>query len=227
MFDPKKFTIPEAKPLPIYLLLDVSGSMEGIKLLELNKAISKMIADFKDQSSEIPIYISILLFGSKSSIEMLPTEIHHFHWEPLELDQCRHTGRNIKGITPMGVTFMDLKELVEDKNITPSRAYRPLILLVSDGKPNKGWQEPLNNLISKGRSSKCDRMSMAIGKDANHEVLFSFVKGTGNKVFIAEDTSQISNFFKLVTMSITKRIQSKNPNTILAPLESKNIEDGY
>ena len=30
MFDPKKFTTPNAKPMPLYLLLDISGTMGEI-----------------------------------------------------------------------------------------------------------------------------------------------------------------------------------------------------
>lgn len=30
MFDPSKFTVPNAKPLPVFLLLDVSDSMDEV-----------------------------------------------------------------------------------------------------------------------------------------------------------------------------------------------------
>ena len=42
MFDPKKFTTPAAKPLPVVLLLDVSSSMSGDKIDNLNKAGSSL-----------------------------------------------------------------------------------------------------------------------------------------------------------------------------------------
>ncbi|HBW1732290.1 TPA: VWA domain-containing protein, partial [Klebsiella quasipneumoniae subsp. quasipneumoniae] len=42
MFDPKKFTTPTARPLPVVLLLDVSGSMSGEKIDNLNKAVRDM-----------------------------------------------------------------------------------------------------------------------------------------------------------------------------------------
>ena len=38
-FDPSKFTAPKAKPLPVILLLDVSGSMSGDKIRNLNDAL--------------------------------------------------------------------------------------------------------------------------------------------------------------------------------------------
>ena len=36
MFDVKKFATTKIKPLPVYLLLDISGSMTGNKISTLN-----------------------------------------------------------------------------------------------------------------------------------------------------------------------------------------------
>jgi uncharacterized protein YegL len=63
------------------------------------------------------------------------------------------------------------KAMIEDKDVVPSRAYRPTVVLVSDGGPNDAWEKPLNAFISDGRSAKCDRMAMAIGADADEAVL--------------------------------------------------------
>ena len=106
------------------------------------------------------------------------------------------------------------KAMIEDKETTPSRAYRPTIVLVSDGAPNDVWQQPLRELVNEGRSQKCDRMAMAIGSDASNSVLNEFVSGTENKVFTAQDSSQIQEFFKFVTMSVTTRTQSQNANVV-------------
>ena len=47
-FDPSKFTAPKAKPLPVILLLDVSGSMSGDKIRNLNDAVRDMLNTFSD-----------------------------------------------------------------------------------------------------------------------------------------------------------------------------------
>ena len=48
MFDPKKFTTPTAKPLPVVLLLDVSSSMSGDKIENLNKAAGYLCTGRED-----------------------------------------------------------------------------------------------------------------------------------------------------------------------------------
>jgi len=63
----------------------------------------------------------------------------------------------------MGMALRMAKDLIEDKEIIPSKGYRPAVVLVSDGAPNDDWEGPMNDFISGGRSSKCERFAMAIG----------------------------------------------------------------
>lgn len=123
----------------------------------------------------------------------------------------------------MGTAFSMAKAMIEDKETTPSRAYRPTIVLVSDGEPTDSWQQPLRALVNDGRSNKCDRMAMAIGGAASNTVLNEFISGTENKVFTAQDASQIQEFFKFVTMSVTTRTNSQNANVVPKPEEIEQL----
>lgn len=84
-------------------------------------------------------------------------------------------------------------------------------------------KQPLRQLVNEGRSEKCDRMAMAIGSDASNSVLNEFISGTENKVFTAQDASQIQEFFKFVTMSVTTRTQSQNANVVPKPEEVERL----
>ncbi len=211
MFDPKKFTTPDAKPLPVVLLLDVSGSMSGSKIENLNKAVKDMLDTFaQEEKMETEILVSIIKFGP---VELhLPfTKASQIKWEDLE----------VTGATPIGGALEMAKAMIEDKEITPSRAYRPTIILVSDGQPTDRWEKPMEAFVSEGRSAKCDRMAMAIGSDADETVLKQFIEGTPHELFTAEKAGELHEFFQLVTMSVTMRSQSKNPNMLPAPSEIK------
>jgi len=210
MFDPKTFTIQTAKPLPVVLLLDVSGSMSGEKIDNLNKAVQDMLDTFThEESMETEILISVITFGSQVELRVPYTKASQVQWRSLQAD----------GMTPMGTALKMAKAMIEDKETTPSRAYRPTIVLVSDGQPNDAWEKPLEDFISEGRSSKCDRMAMAIGHDADETVLKRFIEGTPHELFYAKNAGQLHEFFKLVTMSVTMRTLSKNPNVVPTPSE--------
>lgn len=209
-FNPANFTVEKAKPLPVVLLLDVSSSMGGEKINQLNAAVKEMVSDFASaEKNEIEILVSIITFGAEVLLHTPYTSAKNIEWQDLQ----------VSGATPMGKAFEMAKEMIEDKEVTPSRAYRPTIVLVSDGEPNDSWEQPLRSLVNEGRSQKCDRMAMAIGSDASNSVLNEFISGTENKVFTAQDASQIQEFFKFVTMSVTTRVHSPNANVVPKPEE--------
>ena len=218
-FDPSKYTVAKAKPLPVVLLLDTSSSMnaggEQSKIVELDSAVRDMIKDFAhEEQLETEIQVSVITFGYDGVKLALPyTNASKVEMKKLEA----------QGNTPMGTALRMAKDMIEDKETTPSRAYRPLVILCSDGAPNDDWEAPMDNFIKDGRSSKCDRMAMAIGSDANEAVLKRFIEGTENPLFYAKDASSMHKFFKFVTMSVATRSNSQNPNVIMKIEPPKEI----
>lgn len=204
-FNPSDFTAPKAKPLPVILLLDVSGSMSGEKIRNLNDAVRDMLDVFRDtENGETEIWVAIITFGSEVKLHQSLVSAGDILWQELSAG----------GKTPLGVAFKMAKAMIEDKSVVPSRAYRPTVVLVSDGQPDSGWESPLKEFISDGRSAKCDRMAMAIGADANEAVLGEFIEGTKNPLHHAENAKQLREFFKFVTMSVTIRTKSQTPNIV-------------
>lgn len=209
LFDASAFTASKAKPLPVVLLLDTSGSMGGAKIASLNDAVRRMLGTFtKEESQANEFLVSIATFGSSTGILVPPTSASELVYRDLSAG----------GLTPLGQAIGAVKQLIEDKEQTPSRAYRPLVVLVSDGAPTDSWEGPLADFIGNGRSAKCDRMSMGIGQEAytgsGRATLEKFIEGTEHRVFEAKDAGDIHNFFKFVTMSVVTRSLSQDPNAI-------------
>lgn len=220
-FDPSKYTVAKARPLPVILLLDGSGSMCGDKISTLNTAVNEMIASFKNEAqNEVEIQVGIITFGGGGAQYVLPLQ---------SCSQIANIRLGASGGTPMGMALKMAKDLIEDKEIIPSKGYRPAVVLVSDGEPNDDWEEPMNDFTSGGRSSKCERFAMAIGTSQEDPVLNKFLSGTKNKVFLASEANKIRDFFKFVTMSVSVRSCSQNPNVLLPaesnPTSMTTIED--
>ena len=54
----------EIRPLPVFLMVDVSGSMRGEKIETVNVALKEMIKSFKKiPNPKGAIYLSIITFG--------------------------------------------------------------------------------------------------------------------------------------------------------------------
>lgn len=212
MSEMKDFVYQTARPLPVILLLDTSGSMfENNKIGAMNSAVRDMLTSFKSYSNTIAsISTAIITFGGSSARIHLPmTAIE-------DLDLMAFQDMEASGMTPMGEAISIAKAMIEDKEQVPSRAYRPTVVLVSDGMPNDRWEAPLEEFKSNGRSAKCYRMAMGIGVDRGSDAYDILKRFTSDEeqVFDASDAAEIGKFFRYVTMSTTSRIKTANPNLI-------------
>jgi len=210
MSDIKNFTIAAARPLPVIILADISGSMsENGKIGVLNKSIKEMIHSFSEAaSSRVEIQVAVITFGGESA---------KLHQDLISANQCVWTDMVANGKTPMGSAFRLVAELIENKEKIPSRAYTPAIILVSDCKPTKeavDWHDALNSLLKSERASKAARYALAIGDDADIEMGKAFLADPSGKVFQAHEASDIQRFFRIVTFSVTSRSRNSNPNQI-------------
>lgn len=204
----KQFAIAEARPLPIIVLADTSGSMEGAdKIGALNAALKEMIDSLAQESRlRADICVGIVAFGG--------TVTQHL---PLISAQNIPALPELKanGATPMGEAFTLIHSWLEDKNLIPSRAYRPVIILLSDGQPTDAWEEPFKQLCVSDRAQKATRLAMAIGADADEVMLKQFINDKEAPLFYAHNARDIHRFFRAVTMSVSARSTSPNPNQAL------------
>lgn len=213
----KEFAMASARPLPVIVLADISGSMAADgKIAALNDAIAEMIATFAEEDdSRAEIYVSVVTFGgAAASVHKGLTPADKMSWEAM----------SASGRTPMGQAFTLAREMIEDKAVIPSRAYRPTVVLVSDGVPTDDWEQPLKELLASERASKSMRLAMAIGEDADKKTLTAFLDDPEGRVFDAHEAREIRKFFRWVTMSVTSRSRSANPNSVVA-VEPTDLDD--
>lgn len=208
-----EFTFNQARPLPVIVLADVSGSMaDDSKIQILNQSIAEMIRAFSSEASEwAEIHLGVIAFGAGVVIPVTRLQ---------PASDIQFTPLIAGGNTPMGQAFELTALLLEDKTQIPSRAYRPMIILVSDGVPTDEWEAPLQQLLTSPRASKADRIALAIGADADISVLSAFTQQE-SRVIHAHQVSDIKRFFRFVTMSVSVRSTSSNPNNA----ESQSYDD--
>lgn len=207
MLELNNLVIQEARPLPVIILADISGSMHADNNIGiLNTAIREMIDSLSgDGSLRAEVYIAVITFGKGGAHAHLPfNKASDISWDDVEAN----------GTTPMGEAFTMAQTLIENKEIISSRSYAPTMVLLSDGRPTDNYEQPLQNLLSSPRAAKAFRMAMSIGANDDQDVLEEFLGDSDLPVFQASEARQIQKFFKFVTMSVSQRVQSVNPNKI-------------
>ncbi len=191
--------------LPVFLILDISSSMHGSKMEAVNTAVWGMMEHFTNEMhSGVDIIFSAISFGDKARLHMPLSYVYDLKWKPMIAN----------GVTALGAALKMVKKMIEDKQTTPLKSFRPLIVLVTDGSPTDSWEQSMEDFIRNGRSSKCDRMALAIGMSADNNVLNLFLEGTNHSLVRAKNVAQVYEFFQKVSKSISIRASSSNPNLV-------------
>ena len=161
------------RTMVLFFVVDTSGSMEGSKIGTLNQAIEDVIPEISDISSnnaDAQIKIAVLEFSSGARwLTPKPVPAEDFHWNYL----------NAAGLTDFGEACRKLNEKLS-RNAFMSEitgSFAPAVFLLSDGEPTDDFMEQLDGLWTNNWFKKAIKVAVAIGDDANHEVLSSF---TGN-----------------------------------------------
>lgn len=211
----KDVVIKEARPLPVLLLVDNSGSMANEKINTVNVTLKEMIAEFSAiKNAKGKISVGIITFGNTVEVVQPIDKI-----ENIVVPEFTAAGK-----TWMGQAIDQAINILEDKNKVPERAYTPTIILLSDGLPSdclgkmnpreydfSQW-EPLKRLHASERLKYCPKLALGIGEGTNYKMLNAFINNPEVPVIKANDLATITKFFQWVTYSISKRSVSRNPN---------------
>lgn len=213
------FEVKKTRPLPVFFLVDTSGSMRAEKIQKVNLAFKEMINAFKKvKNARGDIQICVITFGDKVEIAQ----------DLVGVDEITLHEFKAKGKTPMGEAFELVTHMIEDRQVVGPEAFVPIIVLVSDGLPtdlpkdirskiNKtttkatflNW-DALQNMQSSRRTNKAIKLALSIGDDANKEMLKAFINNDNIPLFKAKEVDTITKFFEWVTMSVS--IRSINPD---------------
>jgi uncharacterized protein YegL len=164
------------RPLHFIWMVDCSGSMHGEKIGTVNHAIQDTIPEMVDAANSNP-YAQLLVRTLKFStgaewVTTTPTKIDDFAWSDLSAD----------GVTDLGMAFNLLSEQLTIPPMS-DRALPPVIVLLSDGQPTDDYKDGLDTLLALPWGRKAVRIAIAIGRDADLDVLEEF---TGNKSLVLE-----------------------------------------
>ena len=161
------------RTMVLFFVVDCSGSMRGEKIGTVNNAIREVVPELKDISEEnadAQIKIATLQFssGAKWNVDE-PVPAESFRWQDLDAE----------GITDLGEACRLLNDKLSRKAFMSDAtgSFAPAIFLLSDGGPTDDYKKGLGKLKENNWFKKAIKVAIAIGEDANTDVLAEF---TGN-----------------------------------------------
>lgn len=184
--------------LPVYLLLDTSGSMYGEPIEAVKNGVQTLISTLRSDPYALETaYISIITFDSTAQQLTPLTELAAFQQPNIEANGC----------TALGAALSLLAQKVKTE-ITKTTAevkgdWRPLVFLMTDGEPTDDITKGLADI----KSCKFGMIvACAAGQGANTSTLKRI---TENVVQLdTADSATIKAFFQWVSASISTSSKS-------------------
>ena len=184
--------------LPVYLLLDTSGSMYGEPIEAVKNGVQTLISTLRSDPYALETaYISIITFNSSAQQVTPLTELAAFQQPNIDAGGC----------TALGGALELLSQTI-DTEITKTTAevkgdWRPLVFIMTDGEPT----DSITRGLEEFKKRKCGMVvACAAGQDANTNTLKQI---TENVVQLdTADSATIKAFFKWVSASISTSSKS-------------------
>ncbi len=116
--------------LPVYLLLDCSGSMMGDPIEAVRQGVKALLLDLKgDPQALETAYISVITFDSTARQVVPLTELMQFQEPELQAQGATAMGKALE------VLMDSVNQEVRKSTETQKGDWRPLVFILTDGKP--------------------------------------------------------------------------------------------
>lgn len=205
------------RPLHFIWIADCSGSMavDG-KIQSLNTAIKEAIPNMQTVADENPnaeVLVRAVKFSSGAQWHISEaTDIAEFKWFDLEAD----------GVTDMGKALTMVADQLKIPPMT-DRALPPVLVLISDGQPTDDYASGIRELMNQPWGKKAVRIAIAIGEDADHEVLQKFIGNPEIKPLQANNPEALVKHIKWVSTAVLKSASSPASQTQTSSSPGANV----
>ncbi len=186
-----------SRPLHFFWLVDCSGSMAGDKIQQLNFAIKEALPEMQKVAAENPnaqVFVRALSFASGARWQIAqPTPVANFHWQDLRANGSTDMGKALR----MVADALDVEQM-------PRRGLPPVLVLISDGHPTDDFAGGLQQLLAQPWGKKAVRIAIAIGDDADEEVLQRFIGHPEILPLHAHNPADLVKFIRWASTAVLK-----------------------
>jgi uncharacterized protein YegL len=187
--------------LPVYLLLDTSGSMVGAPIEAVRLGVDQFRREVdSDPFAKESVYMGIITFGGEARFVtkgLISFEDFFSGFQPGSL--------SAGGQTPLGQAFWLLVESL-DKDVKSSVKggekgdWKPLVFILTDGEPTDEWKGPRQVILDRQTKKVINVITVGCGPRMNLQNLKEIAIGpTFN---MDNDDATFKRFFQWVSQSV-------------------------
>ncbi len=179
--------------LPVFLLLDTSGSMTGEPIEQVKNGVQMLVSALRQDPYALETaYLSVITFSSSAS-EVVPlTELAAFQPPSLAASGATSLGEALALVADRASSQLS-------KTTTTSKGdWKPMVFLMTDGAPTDDWQKGLQRFQQ-------EKWGIVVACAVNNGDVAVLLKIAGDAVVKLDtsDSSAMSKFFKWVSASVS------------------------
>lgn len=189
------YTEAPRRELHVFYVLDTSGSMTGVPIATLNRAMEETAEVLRQEAkSNADAIVKIAVLEFNSGCRWLqpsgPEELTDFIWEDLEAG----------GLTDIGSALDELDSKLSREAFLKSAtgAYLPVIIFMTDGYATDDYGKALNKIRQNKWFARGTKIGFAVGDDADMAMISNIV-GNCEAVVKTDDLQLFARLLKFVS----------------------------
>lgn len=205
--------------LPIYFLIDVSESMIGEPIEQVQEGMATIIKELRtDPYALETVHVSIIVFAGRAQKISPLVELYNFYPPKLPIGGGTSLGNALNFLMD------DIDTTIKKTTLEEKGDWKPIIFLFTDGNPTDSYDAAFERWNGKYRNS-ASLIAISLGKNMNTGILSRI---TENVLQLKKtDPGSFKAFFKWITASIkTSSVSVNELNTDelkLAPISDDDF----
>lgn len=206
--------------LPIYFLVDVSESMVGTPVEQVQEGMRTIIQELRvDPYALETVFVSIIAFAGKAKVLSPLTELYKFYPPVFPIGGGTSLGEGLECL------MNDIDRNIRRTTLEQKGDWKPIVFLFTDGNPTDDYDAAFRRWNER-YAGHCNLIAVSIGDNVN---ILTLAQITKHILFLKHtDAESFRKFFKWVTASIkttSMSVSEQNSDEIkLAPTTGINLE---
>ena len=200
----------------LFFLFDTSSNMQGSKIDIANTFIRKFVTSdyLAESASDIDLKTTCLTYSNVCQwVTPELVSVKDFKWNDIVTDG---------GQSNFGEACFALNEKLFSREFLQSSFYYPVIILLSDGKTSDDYMSGIEQLKKNKNFAYATKLALAIGDDANKDVLAKFT-GDTEKVVPICTTKHLNKLILIFSFYMGYLYKNCSPLMIAAKYGGKEV----